>query len=119
MEKVNLRDKLDRIDDHWRQRIVAEFNDTQVKLSKVKGAFDWHLHEKEDELFWVLSGRLLMQFRDRQVWLEAGELLLVPRGVEHRPVAPEEVELAVIEPVGTRNTGDRVTERTHTELEWL
>lgn len=119
LKKVNLRNKLDLIHDHWRQRIVAEFNETQVKISKVKGEFDWHHHEHEDELFWVLSGRLLIQFRDQDVWLEEGELLVVPKGVEHRPVAPDEVEVAVIEPAGTVNTGNLTNEKTRADLEWI
>ncbi|MBW3555209.1 MAG: cupin domain-containing protein [Gemmatimonadetes bacterium] len=119
MEKVNLREKLGRIEDHWHPRIVAEVSGMHVKLAKVKGEFDWHHHADEDELFWILSGRLLMQFRDREVWVEQGELIVVPKGVEHRPVAPEEVELALIEPVGTLHTGNVVTARTRTELEWI
>lgn len=119
MNKVNLREKLDLINDHWRQRIVAEVSGTQVKISKVKGEFDWHHHENADELFWVLKGRLLLQFWDKEVWLEAGELLVVPKGVEHRPVAPDEVEVAVIEPAGTLNTGNLRNDRTRDNLEWI
>lgn len=119
MKALNLREKLDQIHDHWHPRIIAEVNGMQVKISKVKGEFDWHHHENEDELFWILSGKLLMQFRDREVWVEEGELLVVPKGVEHRPVAPKEVELALIEPVGTLHTGNVKTERTRTDLEWL
>lgn len=119
MEKVNLREKLAKIDDCWHPRIVAEFSGMHVKLSRVKGEFEWHYHEDEDELFWILSGRLLMQFRDRDVWLGEGELIVVPKGVEHRPVAPEEVRMALIEPVGTKHTGNVVTDRTRTELEWI
>lgn len=119
MQKINLREKLDLIQDHWKQRIVAEVSGFQVKISKIKGEFVWHSHENEDELFWVISGRLMLQFRDRDVWLESGELLVVPRGVEHRPVAPEEVEVAVIEPAETVNTGNVVSDRTRTKLEWI
>lgn len=119
MEKINLREKLSMIHDHWHQRIVAEFSGMQVKISKVKGKFEWHHHEHEDELFWIISGRLLIQFRDREVWLEEGELLVVPKGTEHRPVAPEEVQVAVIEPASTLNTGNLSNDRTRTDLEWI
>lgn len=119
MEKINIREKLALFDDHWHPRIVAEFSGMHVKVSKVQGEFDWHYHEHEDELFWILSGRLLMQFRDREVWVEEGELIVVPKGVEHRPVAPEEVHMALIEPVGTHHTGNVITSRTRTRLEWI
>lgn len=119
MDKVNLREKFGRIGDHWHPRIIAEVNDTQVKLVKVQGEFDWHHHDREDELFLVTKGRLLVQFRDREVWLEEGELLVVPKGVEHRPVAPREVELVLIEPKGTLNTGNVVSGRTVPDPEWI
>lgn len=119
MNRINLREKLAQIDDHWHPRILAEFSGMHAKISKVKGEFDWHYHEAEDELFLILSGKLLMQFRDRDVWVEEGELIIVPRGVEHRPVAPEEVAMLLIEPVGTKHTGNVTTERTRTDLEWI
>lgn len=117
MEKVNLRQKLARIGDHWNPRVIAEVNDAQVKVAKLLGEFEWHHHEQEDELFLVLEGRLCLQFRDREVWLEPGELLVVPRGVEHRPVAPEEVHLLLVEPATTLNTGNVRSERTREHLE--
>lgn len=119
MRKVNLRAELDRIRDHWRPRIAAQVNDTHVKLVKLLGEFEWHHHEAEDELFWVVRGRLLIQFRDRDVWLDEGEFLMVPRGVEHRPVATEEVEMVLVEPAGTLNTGNVVSERTVAQPEWI
>lgn len=119
MSKVNLRAEFDRIREHWRPRIAAQVNDTHIKLVKLLGEFEWHHHEAEDELFWVVRGRLLIQFRDRDVWLDEGELLVVPRGVEHRPVAREEVELVLVEPKGTLNTGNVVGERTVAEPEWI
>lgn len=119
MRKVNLGAEFDRIREHWRPRIAAQVNDTHVKLVKLLGEFDWHHHDAEDELFWVVRGRLLIQFRDRDVWLDEGELLVVPRGVEHRPVAAEEVELVLVEPIGTVNTGNVVGERTVAEPEWI
>ena len=118
MQAVDLSEKLDLIDTLWTPKIVAQVNDTQVKLAKIQGTFDWHSHEAEDELFLVLEGRLKLEFRDRDVWLEKGQLCVVPRGVEHRPVAPEEVHLMLIERAGTRNTGDEKTDRT-VEAEWL
>ncbi len=119
MDKVSLHSKFTLFDDHWHPRIVAQVNDTQVKVVKVQGEFDWHHHEDSDELFYVMRGRLQLQFRDRDVWLEPGELLVVPKGVEHRPVAPEEVELVLIEPGGLRNTGNVVSERTAPDAEWI
>lgn len=117
MEKANLQAKLAQFHDHWNPRVIADVNDTQVKLAKLLGEFDWHHHEQEDELFLVLHGRLLMQFRDREVWLEAGELLVVPRGVEHRPVAAEEVHVLLVEPASTLNTGNVRSARTRDRLE--
>jgi mannose-6-phosphate isomerase-like protein (cupin superfamily) len=118
MEKVNLAQKLTLFTDHWHPRIVGELNDSHVKLVKVVGEFVWHHHEHEDELFLVLKGRLQMQFRDRDVWLEEGEFIIVPRGVEHRPVAPEEVHLLLLEPTSTLNTGNVMDEKTAV-AEWI
>ena len=114
MEKVNIQQKLAQFHDHWNPRIVGELNSQQVKLVKFQGEFVWHHHENEDELFLVVKGRFRMDFQDRQVWLEEGELLIVPRGVEHRPVAPEEVHVLLFEPASTLNTGnvtDKLTVR--------
>ena len=115
---VDLAEKLGQIDEHWSPRIVAQVSDVQVKLARIQGTFEWHSHENEDELFLVLDGRMKLEFRDGDVWLEQGQLYVVPRGVEHRPVTPDEAQILLIEPVGTRNTGDRVTGRT-VEAEWL
>ena len=112
MSKVNIGEKLARFQEHWSPKVVAQVNDTEVKLVKLQGEFVWHHHDREDELFLVLKGRLLMQFRDRDEWIEEGEFIVVPQGVEHRPVAPEEVHLMLIEPRGTLNTGNVVNERT-------
>jgi mannose-6-phosphate isomerase-like protein (cupin superfamily) len=106
MDKINLREKLARIDEHWSPRIIAELNGQQVKLVKLEGEFVWHHHDAEDELFLVLKGRLTMHFRDRVVSLDEGECIVVPRGVEHRPVADEEVHVLLFEPTGTLNTGN-------------
>ena len=118
-EKVILAEKFDLFEDHWRPRIVGQVGDTHVKLARLLGSFDWHAHEDEDELFLVHRGRLLIRLRDRDVWLDEGEFFIVPRGVEHQPVADEEVELVLIEPVGTLNTGDANSDRTVRDLEWI
>ncbi len=106
MDKINLSDKLALISEHWRPKVVAELNGQEVKLVKVRGEFVWHHHAAEDELFLVLRGALRIEFRDRSVTLGPGEMLVVPRGVEHRPVAEEEVELLLFEPAAVRNTGN-------------
>jgi mannose-6-phosphate isomerase-like protein (cupin superfamily) len=106
MERINLADKLARIHEHWRPRVIAELNGQEVKLVKFRGEFVWHKHEREDELFLVIGGRFRLEFRDRVVELGPGELAVVPRGVEHRPVADQEVEVLLFEPAGVRNTGN-------------
>ncbi len=116
MEKVSLSDKLSRFSDHWNPRLVGELNGQHVKLVKFQGEFVWHHHEHEDELFLVIEGRFRMDFRDREVWLDEGEFLIVPRGVEHRPVAEREVSVLLFEPAGTVNTGNVVEGRTRSEL---
>lgn len=112
MERINLREKLARVKAPWTPVIIAEVNDTHVKLAKLRGEFVWHAHAGEDELFLVLAGTLHMEFRDRTVVLEPGECLVVPRGVEHRPVAPEEVHVLLVEPASTLNTGSARGPRT-------
>lgn len=112
MEKVNLAEKLSRFDELWKPKVVGELNGQQVKLVKVKGEFVWHHHDDEDELFLILEGRLRMEVEDGDIWLEEGEFLIVPRGVEHRPVAEEEVHLLLFEPATTLNTGNVRDERT-------
>lgn len=110
--KVNLQRAFSTFTEHWSPRVAADLNGQQVKLVKFRGAFDWHAHDGEDELFLVHRGSFVMEFRDRRVELGAGEFLVVPRGVEHRPVAEEEVEVVLFEPAGTLNTGNTVTNRT-------
>ena len=118
MDKVNLSEKLALFSEQWKPKIVGELNDQQVKLVKFQGPFVWHHHDHEDELFMVLKGRFRMEFRDRDVWLEEGQILVVPRGVEHRPVAEEEVEVLLFEPASTLNTGSaEESERTVRQLE--
>jgi mannose-6-phosphate isomerase-like protein (cupin superfamily) len=117
MEKVNLQDKFSRFTEHWKPKVVGELNGQQVKLVKFEGPFVWHHHETEDEMFLVVEGRFRMEFRDRSVWLEKGEFLIVPRGVEHRPVADEETQVLLFEPATTLNTGNTRSERTVPILE--
>ena len=112
MSTVNLAQKLALFSEHWRPKIVGELNGQHVKLVKFLGPFIWHHHENEDELFLVVKGRFRMEFRDRDVWIDAGEFLIVPRGVEHRPVADEEVEVLLFEPASTVNTGNAGGDRT-------
>ena len=117
MEKVNLREKFGPFAEQWKPKVVAELNGQQVKLVKFRGPFVWHHHEHEDELFLVVRGRFRMEFCDRHVWLEEGEFLVVPRGVEHRPVAEEEAHVLLFEPASTLNTGNVRDERTVADLE--
>lgn len=110
--RVNLADCFGRFAEHWSPKIVADLNGQQVKLVKFQGAFEWHHHDHEDELFLVHRGRFRMEFRHGAVELQAGEFLVVPRGMEHRPVAEEEVEVVLFEPATTLNTGNVVSDRT-------
>ena len=106
MEKVSLDEKFNLFQEHWRPKVVAELNGQEVKLVKVQGHFPWHVHENEDEMFMVWRGRFRVEFRDRQVDLRPGELIVVPRGVEHRTVADEEAEVLIFEPRSVVNTGN-------------
>jgi mannose-6-phosphate isomerase-like protein (cupin superfamily) len=118
VQKVNLSEKLGRLQEFWSPKAVGAVNDFHVKLVKLKGDFVWHSHEVEDELFLVLKGRLRMQFRDREVSVEPGEFIIVPHGTEHRPVADEEVHVLLLEPKSTVNTGTTGGERTRA-VEWI
>lgn len=117
MEVVNLKEKLGRITEFWSPKIVGELNGQTVRLARLRGEFLWHHHPEEDELFLVLKGTLRIRFRDREAVLREGEFLIVPRGVEHLPVAEEEVHVLLFEPASTRNTGNVLNERTIAELE--
>jgi len=117
MDKINLREKFARFTGQWSPKIVGELNGQLVKLVKFQGPFVWHHHDNEDELFLVVKGRFRMDFRDRQVWLEEGEFLIVLRGIEHRPVAEEEAHVLLFEPGSTLNTGNVRNERTMHRLE--
>jgi mannose-6-phosphate isomerase-like protein (cupin superfamily) len=117
MEKVNLYEKFSQFDDYWNPRIVAELNGQHVKAVKVKGEFVWHHHDHEDELFLVVKGKLKMEFRDRIEEINEGEFIVVKRGIEHRPVAEEEVHMLLFEPTGTLNTGNVESQLTRKKLE--
>jgi mannose-6-phosphate isomerase-like protein (cupin superfamily) len=107
-EKVRLAEKFAQINEHWRPKLVAELNGQEVKLVKFKGEFPWHHHESEDEMFFAIRGNFRIDFRDKSVELTPGDFVVVPRGVEHRPVADEEVEVMLFEPAGVQNTGNIV-----------
>ncbi|MBS4063648.1 MAG: cupin domain-containing protein [Chitinophagaceae bacterium] len=116
MDKINLSEKFSLFTDHWSPKIAGELNGQQVKLVKFKGEFVWHHHETEDELFFVVNGSFDMHFRDKVVTLKEGELIIVPHGIEHKPVAKEEVHVLLFEPATTLNTGNTENERTVKEL---
>ena len=118
MDKVNLAEKISRIQQFWQPKIVGEVNDAHVKLAKLKGEFVWHHHEREDELFLVLKGSLRIKLRDGEIALEPGEFAIIPKGVEHCPVAEEEVHVMLLEPKTTINTGEERNEKT-VEAEWI
>ena len=116
MEKINLLQKFELIEDHWNPRVAGQLNGQEIKLVKFIGEFIWHHHDEEDELFLVVKGSFNMELRDQTIELNEGEMLIVPRGVEHRPVAKEEVWVLLFEPASTLNTGNLVNERTRKEL---
>jgi len=117
MDRINIAEKLSLFADHWNPRIIAELNGQHVKLGKFQGTFVWHKHDHEDELFYVLEGSFRMEFRDKVVPLAKGDMLVVPRGVEHRPVADDEVCVMLFEPASTINTGDAGGALTKPDLE--
>jgi len=119
MDKVNLAEAFSQFPEHWQPRIVGDVNDMQVKVVKLQGEFIWHSHEKEDELFLVVKGAFTMRFRDREIRIGQGEFIIVPRGVEHQPVAREECEVLLFEPRTTLNTGNVRNDRTVENLERL
>jgi len=117
IEKVNLVEKFSRFSQQWSPKIVGEVNDSYVKLVKFKGEFVWHHHEREDELFFVIKGRFTMKLRERNIQVGEGEFIIIPRGVEHLPVAEEECHVMLLEPKSTLNTGDVRNDRTVADLE--
>jgi mannose-6-phosphate isomerase-like protein (cupin superfamily) len=119
MQKVNLKEKLSLFDAHWTPKIVGELNGQYVKLAKLQGEFVWHDHEAEDEMFMVIQGTMTLQFRDREIVLHEGEFCIVPRGVEHKPVAENEVHVMLFEPKATLHTGNVQSDKTVTEQEWI
>ena len=119
MQVINLEQKFGLFNDHWSPKIVASLNGQTVKLAKIQGEFVWHNHEHEDEMFLILKGELVIEFRDRVETLKEGEMIVIPKGVDHRPVAKEEVQLMLIEPIGVKHTGDVKSEKTVEEFEWI
>ena len=119
MERVNLAEKFEKFRDYWSPKILAQLNDSHVKIAKLKGEFVWHHHPSEDELFLVIKGHLLIKLRDTEVRLGEGEFTVVPKGVEHLPIAEEKVHVLLVEPKSTLNTGNVLDTRTVANLEWL
>jgi len=118
-KKVNINDKLDKFHDHWSPRIIGELNGQYVKLAKVKGEMVWHSHKNEDEMFLILKGSLTLKFRDGEVTLKEGEMYIVPRGVEHLPIAEEECHLMLFEPKETAHTGEVQSALTKNHQPWI
>ena len=118
MQVINIAQKFNLFNAHWSPRIVGELNDSHIKLAKLHGEFVWHQHENEDEMFLIVKGKLLIKLRDRDLWLNEGEFVIIPKGVEHCPVAEEEVHVMLLEPKSTLNTGDQQNERT-VEAQWI
>ncbi len=120
IQKVTISQKLSLFDDHWSPKVVGRVNNFEVKVVKLLGEFDWHHHDEEDELFWVIKGSFVMQLRDQaDIVINAGEFVIIPHGVEHRPVAQNECEIVLFEPVGTLNTGNVESERTVRDVQEL
>jgi len=116
---INFKNKFSLFDDHWAPKVIAEMNDYQFKIAKIQGEFIWHSHEETDETFIVMDGQLTLEFRDGAVKLSKGEMFVVPKGVEHKPVAESEVQIMLIEPRGTLNTGDQGGDRTAENDVWI
>ncbi|MEC1177151.1 cupin domain-containing protein [Metasolibacillus meyeri] len=112
ISKINVQEKFLQINDYWKPRISEELNDSYIKMVKIKGEFIWHHHDYEDEMFFVCKGNLVIRFRDSEIALNEGEFIVIPKGLEHQPIAEEEVHLLLIEPKTTLNTGNVVNERT-------
>lgn len=119
IEKKNLEEKFSKINEYYKPRIAGELNENHVKLAKLKGDFIWHKHENEDELFLVVKGTLLMKLRDKEIEIKEGEFIIIPKGVEHKPVANEEVQLLFVEPKSTLNTGNVKNEKTVKNPDWI
>lgn len=117
LNSINFKDKFEKITEYWDPKIIAALNGQHVKIAKIKGEFVWHSHEKEDELFYVVKGTLKIEFRDKTETINQGELIVVPKGVEHKPIADEEVHIMMFEPIGTLNTGGTESDLTKMDLE--
>lgn len=120
IQKINLKEKFSLFNDYWHPRIAGELNQQQVKLAKIKGEFDWHKHDHEDELFLVIKGSFNMEMRDKTLNIQEGEFIIIPKGIEHRPVAKEEAHILLFEPSTTVNTGNqRDSDLTKHKLDWI
>jgi mannose-6-phosphate isomerase-like protein (cupin superfamily) len=119
MKKVTIKEKLELFKDYWSPKIVGDLNDSYIKLAKLHGEFTWHKHDHEDELFLVVKGKLLIKFRDQDIYLDEGDFLVIPKGVEHLPIAENEVHVMLIEPKTTLNTGDVTCDLTKADLDRL
>lgn len=117
MEKINLTEKFQLFNEYWSPKIIGEINDSYVKIAKLKGEFTWHIHDNEDEMFYVVKGALKMKFKEKDICLQEGESIIIPRGTEHMPVADEEVHVLLIEPKSTLNTGNVINQKTIETLE--
>ena len=119
MKKINLASKYNKINEHWSPKVVAEMNDYQFKLAKIKNDFIWHSHEDTDETFIVIEGKIYIEFEDETIELSEGEMIVVPKGKKHRPYADKEAKIMLIEPKGVRNTGDIVNDLTSDDNQWI
>ena len=119
MKAVNLSEKFDKFSDYWTPRVIAEMNDYQFKLVKVKGGFIWHTHDDTDETFIVLDGELIIEFRDKTITLKKGEMVVIPKGMEHKPASREECQIMIVEPKGIMNTGDADDQLTAENDVWI
>lgn len=119
LDKINVSEKLSRFNDLWSPKIVSELNDSFVKLVKLEGEFVWHKHDQEDEMFFVIEGQLVIKFRDKDIVLNPNEFIVIPKGVEHKPVADNQVMVMLIESKSTINTGDKTNDKTVLEMDWI
>ena len=119
IQKINLEEKLSKFSDYWSPKVIAEMNDYQLKLVKIKGDFDWHSHQTTDEVFIVIKGKMRIDFKDKTINLSKGDMLVVPKGVEHKPYAKEECEVMIVEPKGVLNTGDSSSKLTAENDVWI
>jgi len=119
MDKVNVKEKLKKFEQLWNPKIIGEMNELYIKVAKLKGEFVWHHHDNEDEMFYVVKGKLVIKMRNKDIKLEEGEFYIIPKGIEHLPVAEEEVHVMLFEPKSTLNTGNLRNERTQDNLDWI